>query len=108
MLHVRNVRQSARITRMDREVLRTGCKASIEFEFMYRPEWLRVGSRLLFREGKTKGIGNVAALLADAPTTVAERAAALADGPATPAAAERAAAAATTPAARAVPVHIRA
>jgi GTPase len=81
MLHVRNVRQSARIIRMDREVLRTGCKASIEFEFMYRPEWLRVGSRLLFREGKTKGIGNVSALLADAPTSAVERAVGAAAAP---------------------------
>jgi hypothetical protein len=66
---------------MDREVLRTGCKASIEFEFMYRPEWLRVGSRLLFREGKTKGIGNVSALLADAPTSAVERAVGAAAAP---------------------------
>mmetsp|Transcript_3599 Transcript_3599/g.9339 ORF Transcript_3599/g.9339 Transcript_3599/m.9339 type:complete len:669 (-) Transcript_3599:162-2168(-) len=59
VLHVRNVRQSARITQMDREVLRTGTKASIEFEFLFRPEFIRVGSRLIFREGKTKGIGNI-------------------------------------------------
>lgn len=59
VLHVRNVRQSARIVRMDREVLRTGSKASIDFEFLFRPEFVTVGSRLIFREGKTKGIGNI-------------------------------------------------
>lgn len=64
VLHIRNVRQSARIVRMDREVLRTGAKASIEFEFLFRPEYIAVGSRLIFREGKTKGIGNVTHLAA--------------------------------------------
>jgi len=59
VLHVRNVRQSARITRMDREVLRTGTKAAVDFEFLFRPEYVVVGSRLIFREGKTKGIGNI-------------------------------------------------
>lgn len=65
VLHVRNVRQSARITQMDRDVLRTGTKASIEFEFLFRPEFIRVGSRLIFREGKTKGIGNITHVYAD-------------------------------------------
>ncbi|KAJ1623459.1 hypothetical protein T492DRAFT_883555 [Pavlovales sp. CCMP2436] len=59
VLHCRNVRQSARIVRMDREVLRTGTKASLDFEFLFRPEFIAVGSRLIFREGKTKGIGNI-------------------------------------------------
>ena len=38
-------------------VLRTGDKALVEFKFIVRPEFLIPGSRLLFREGTTKGVG---------------------------------------------------
>lgn len=56
--------------------LRTGDKATVTFQFMYRPEFLREGTKLIFREGRTKGIGKVthihsheaAALLAEAPS----------------------------------------
>lgn len=59
VIHSRNVRQSARITSMDSDFLRSGSKGSIEFRFLFRPEFIREGSRLIFREGKTKGIGKI-------------------------------------------------
>lgn len=39
--------------------LRTNEKARVIFEFKYKPEYIRVGARLLFREGKSKGVGEV-------------------------------------------------
>jgi len=57
-------------------VLRAGARGSVRFRFKYRPEFINVGDRLIFREGKTKGIGNVAKLITDpneelkAPSTV--------------------------------------
>lgn len=41
---------------MDNEkgVLRTGDRATVEFEFISHPEFIKVGMKLLFREGKTK------------------------------------------------------
>ena len=42
---------------MDREALRTGDKAKIRFRFIKHPEYLRVGTRLVFREGRTKAVG---------------------------------------------------
>ena len=39
--------------------LQTNEKAVVLFRFINRPEYIRVGSRLLFREGKTKGMGEV-------------------------------------------------
>jgi len=54
------MRQSARITRIvGRDVLRTGDRASVQFQFLYRPEYLKVGMRIIFREGRCKGIGIV-------------------------------------------------
>ena len=45
--------------KMDREFLRLGDKATVHFKFKYRPEYIETGSKLIFREGKTKGIGKV-------------------------------------------------
>lgn len=39
--------------------MRSGDKSFIKFRFMYRPEYLKVGTTILFREGRTKGLGVV-------------------------------------------------
>mmetsp|Transcript_44786 Transcript_44786/g.112902 ORF Transcript_44786/g.112902 Transcript_44786/m.112902 type:complete len:659 (+) Transcript_44786:76-2052(+) len=53
------MRQTAEIVAMDREVLRTGDTALVSFRFVYRPEFIKPGMRLVFREGRCKGIGIV-------------------------------------------------
>jgi len=63
ILYARNVRQCVRIAEMDKEVLRTGVRAQVTFEFMYRPEYLRAETKVLFTEGKTKAIGTIRELL---------------------------------------------
>lgn len=45
------------------EELRTGERAVVRFRFIKHPEYLRLGAKLLFREGVTKGIGHIARLL---------------------------------------------
>ena len=57
VVHSNCVRQTAKIIKMDVESLRTGEKAKVRFRFLFRPEYLRVGERLIFREGTTKGLG---------------------------------------------------
>lgn len=44
------------------EELRTGEKAVVLFKFIKHPEYLKVGAKVLFREGVTKGIGHVTKL----------------------------------------------
>lgn len=39
----------------------------VRFRFLKHPEYLRLGAKLLFREGVTKGIGHIARLLPTAP-----------------------------------------
>jgi hypothetical protein len=46
------------------EALRTGDRARIHFHYCYRPEYLREGDTLLFREGRCKGVGRIVQLLA--------------------------------------------
>ncbi|XP_066510941.1 GTP-binding protein 2-like [Hoplias malabaricus] len=63
-VHVGNVRQTATVECiLGKEELRTGERAVVCFHFMKHPEYLRVGAKLLFREGVTKGIGHVTHLL---------------------------------------------
>jgi hypothetical protein len=59
MLHVGPVSQTCAIIDIDRSYIRTGDRALVAFRFVQRPEYLSVGDRLLFREGRTKGLGIV-------------------------------------------------
>ncbi|CAM40839.1 putative GTP-binding protein [Leishmania braziliensis MHOM/BR/75/M2904] len=65
VVHSTTVRQSARITYVAQEVLRTGDKSLARFHFLYRPEYIKEGQRLIFREGRTKGIGIVTKLICE-------------------------------------------
>lgn len=62
MLHVGPVSQTCAIIDIDRELIRTGDRATVAFQFVQRPEYLAPGDRLLFREGRTKGLGIVKAV----------------------------------------------
>eukprot|EP00873_Tetraselmis_striata_P001174 jgi/Tetstr1/421438/TSEL_012387.t1 len=57
VIHCEIIRQAARVIAMDTERLRSGDRAIVRFRFLQRPEYLNAGSRFVFREGKTKGIG---------------------------------------------------
>ncbi|KAI0775757.1 GTP-binding protein 1 [Trametes elegans] len=65
MLHCGAVRQTVRIISMDHPqgILRTGDRATVTFEFISHPEYIKEGMKLLFREGKTKGLGVITRLL---------------------------------------------
>ena len=62
MLHVGPVSQTCAIIDVDRPFIRTGDRATVAFRFVQRPEYLAPGDRLLFREGRTKGLGIVKSL----------------------------------------------
>ena len=62
MLHIGPVCQTCAVIDIDREFIRTGDRATVAFRFVQRPEFLAPGDRLLFREGRTKGLGIVKAL----------------------------------------------
>ncbi|KAK0134073.1 GTP-binding protein 2 [Merluccius polli] len=63
-VHVGNVRQTATVLCLQgKEALRTGERAVVRFRFLKHAEYLRLGAKLLFREGVAKGIGHVTRLL---------------------------------------------
>lgn len=64
-VHIGNVRQTATVIGiMGKQGIATNETASIMFKFMKQPECVHPGSRLLFREGHTKGIGRVTQVFA--------------------------------------------
>lgn len=79
-LHVGNVCQTVIIVSMDqvylflkfkliiynkllimtfKEFIKTNEKAKVKFRFQSRPEYITVGSRFIFREGRCKGLGEI-------------------------------------------------
>lgn len=59
-VHIGNIRQTAVIEGiMATGGIHTNEKASVLFRFLRHPEYVKVGMRLLFREGRTKGIGKI-------------------------------------------------
>ena len=78
-VHVGSVRQTATIVNMTTERLRTGDKATVRFRFIKNPEYLKIGLRMVFREGRTKAVGTISKLFphvsASAQNTRQQRAA---------------------------------
>ncbi|CAG7730374.1 unnamed protein product [Allacma fusca] len=63
MVHCGSIRQTASILSMSQDCLRTGDKATVHFRFIKHPEYLNLNQRLVFREGRTKAVGNVTKLI---------------------------------------------
>ena len=59
VVHCGGVQQAAKLVSMGSERLRTGDRATATFRFMYFPEFLVPGSRVIFRDGRTKAIGRI-------------------------------------------------
>jgi GTPase len=59
IIHCGVVRQAANVIQMSNELLRAGDKGTIRFRFAYRPEIMHSGMHILFREGRTKGLGEI-------------------------------------------------
>ena len=59
MVHAGVVKQAVKILDISEQLLRTGDKGKIRCRFMSRPEFLQQGNKVMFREGKTKMLGEV-------------------------------------------------
>lgn len=58
VIHCGCTRQTASIIDIQ-GILRAGLRGKVRFRYKYKPEFIQEGDRIIFREGKTKGIGNV-------------------------------------------------
>jgi len=71
MIHCGIIRQCASVKEMSCELLRTGDKAIVTFRFCFHGEYLSLGETILFREGRTKGLGKVVEIIDE--SSVAEQ-----------------------------------
>jgi len=63
VIHCGTVRQTARIILDELQTLKMGDKAEVSFRFVDRPEFMEVGAKFFFREGTTRGVGDVLEVL---------------------------------------------
>lgn len=60
VVHAGVVRQTAQVVSIqDKELLRTGDRGLVRFRFINSPEYIHLGANLLFREGRTRGLGQI-------------------------------------------------
>jgi GTPase len=59
IIHVNNTRQAAKIIdiKNNNNILRIGDRTIVTFEFVNRPAYISKGDRIIFREGRLRGIG---------------------------------------------------
>ena len=58
-MHCGSIRQTATISEMSVEHMRTGDKATCKFIFIKNPEYIKIGAKMIFREGRTKAVGSI-------------------------------------------------
>ena len=63
MIHCGTIKQVAKIIFIEKDLLRTGDQSNVIFRFKRKPEFIQKNKQIIFREGKTKGIGVVTELL---------------------------------------------
>jgi GTPase len=59
VVHIGTVRQTAQVVKMNKPLLRLKDTDTIRFKFVSSPEYIHVGESFLFREGRTRGVGQV-------------------------------------------------
>ena len=59
VIHIGNISQTCIILEMDKDTLRLYEDSIVKFRFRYHPEYIENGMKVLFREGKTKGAGEI-------------------------------------------------
>jgi elongation factor 1-alpha len=63
VIHCGTVRQTAQLSIDQEKHLKLGDEALVNFRFTVNPEFMEVGTHLFFREGSTRGVGEVISVL---------------------------------------------
>ncbi len=64
VVHMDTISETVIFEEMDREYLKAGERAIVKLRFKFHPQYIYEGQKFIFREGKTKGIGRVVAVVA--------------------------------------------
>lgn len=63
--HIETIAETAVFQPLDKEYLSAGDTGKIRMKFKYRPYAIREGQKLIFREGRSKGVGKISKILSD-------------------------------------------
>ncbi len=63
MIHCESIKQSAKIIYIENDIARIGDTSIVQFKFIKKPEFIKQNKQIMFREGKTKGIGVITRLI---------------------------------------------
>jgi translation elongation factor EF-Tu-like GTPase len=65
VIHCRTIRQAAKIVQIlnTNSTVRGGDETEVIFEFIYYPEYIEIGAPIFFRDGTTKGVGEILGII---------------------------------------------
>jgi elongation factor 1-alpha len=63
VLHCNTIAESVKFELLDKEYLKSGESGNVKITFKYKPHFVQVNDKFVFREGKTKGIGTITKIL---------------------------------------------
>jgi elongation factor 1-alpha len=63
VLHCNTIAESVKFKLLDKDYLKSGESGKVEMRFKYKPQFVQVDDKFVFREGKTKGIGTITKIL---------------------------------------------
>ena len=59
VVHIHTVSEAVKLQCLDKEYLKAGEFGRVKMTFKFKPHYINIGDKFVFREGKTKGIGTV-------------------------------------------------
>jgi len=63
VLHCNTIAESVKFELLDKNYLKSGESGKVKMKFKYKPHFVQVNDKFVFREGKTKGIGTITKIL---------------------------------------------
>ena len=59
VMHVETISETVTFVEMDREYLKSGDRGKVKMRFKYHPQYVYEGQKFIFREGRSKGMGEI-------------------------------------------------
>jgi len=61
--HIETIAETTILEPLDQEFMSAGDKGRVQMRFKYRPHHVKEGQKLIFREGRSKGIGSITKII---------------------------------------------
>ncbi len=61
--HIETIAETTAFEPLDKEYMSAGDNGKVRMRFKYRPYYIKEGQKIIFREGRSKGIGTITKIL---------------------------------------------